>query len=87
MLYKVSHIFCIAAGGEAMRKWLRRVSGEHATLSGSLPVAWTSSVLLAADASRLDVIRSSLGLDFVRLDFSMAALNACKRRMLCMSAL
>lgn len=48
---------CIAGGGEVMRKWLRRVSGEHASLSASLPVAWTSSVFLAADPSRLDVLR------------------------------
>lgn len=48
------------AGGEVMRKWLRRVSGEHASLSGSLPLAWTSSIFLAADSSRLDLLRSAL---------------------------
>jgi hypothetical protein len=47
------------AGGEVMRKWLRRVSGEHASLSGSLPLAWTSSIFLAADPSRLDLLRSA----------------------------
>ena len=48
-----------AAGGEVMRRWLRRVSGEHASLSGSLPLAWTSSIFLAADPSRLDLLRSA----------------------------
>ncbi len=48
------------AGGEVMRKWLRRVSGEHASLSGSLPLTWTSSIFLAADPSRLDLLRSAL---------------------------
>ncbi|KAL0040998.1 hypothetical protein WJX77_001679 [Trebouxia sp. C0004] len=47
-----------SAGGEVMRKWLRRVSGEHASLSGSLPLAWTSSIFLAADPSRLDLLRA-----------------------------
>lgn len=47
-----------AGGGEVMRKWLRRVSGEHGSLSGSLPLAWTSSVFVAADPSRLDILRS-----------------------------
>ncbi|KAL0043350.1 hypothetical protein WJX79_002441 [Trebouxia sp. C0005] len=47
-----------SAGGEVMRKWLRRVSGEHASLSGSLPLAWTSSIFLAADSSRLDLLRA-----------------------------
>lgn len=42
-----------------MRKWLRRVSGEHASLSGSLPLAWTSSIFVAADPSRLDILRSA----------------------------
>lgn len=49
--------WCYAGGGEVMRKWLRRVSAEHASLSASLPPAWTSSVFLAADPSRLDVLR------------------------------
>ncbi|DBB18625.1 TPA: Baculoviral IAP repeat-containing protein 6 [Trebouxia sp. C0006] len=47
-----------SAGGEVMRKWLRRVSGEHASLSGSLPLTWTSSIFLAADPSRLDLLRA-----------------------------
>ncbi|KAL3146802.1 hypothetical protein ABBQ38_014781 [Trebouxia sp. C0009 RCD-2024] len=47
-----------SGGGEVMRKWLRRVSGEHASLSGSLPLAWTSSIFVAADPSRLDILRA-----------------------------
>ena len=54
-----AHAVVGAAGGEVMRKWLRRVSGEHATLSGSLPLAWSSSIFLAADPSRLDLLRSA----------------------------
>ena len=46
-----------AGGGEVMRKWLRRVSAEHASLSASLPLAWTSSIFVAADPTRLDLLR------------------------------
>ena len=48
-----------SGGGELARKWLRRVSGEHASLSGNLPLAWNSSIFVAADPSRLDILRSA----------------------------
>ena len=67
----------VAAGGEVMRKWLRRVSGEHASLSGSLPLAWTSSIFVAADPSRLDLLRCHclLWLPFTGLMPFVAALR------------
>ena len=84
---------CYTGGGEVMRKWLRRVSAEHASLSASLPPAWTSSVFLAADPSRLDVLRYGsamvgasrsrlCGLDVVRYSsamFSASSPHLCDR--------
>ena len=36
---------------------LRRVTREVASLPGQLPVGWDSSVLVALDEDRLDVLR------------------------------
>ena len=45
------------AGGELMRKRLMRITHEVCTLSTSLPLSWESSVLLAVDKERMDVLR------------------------------
>eukprot|EP00775_Hariotina_reticulata_P008949 gene8949-9125_t len=49
-----------AAGGERMRVRLRRITEELAALSTGLPLAADSSVLLAVDHQRLDVLRAVL---------------------------
>jgi baculoviral IAP repeat-containing protein 6 len=41
-----------------MRKRNKRITSEVATLATSLPIAWDSAVLLAVDASRLDLLRA-----------------------------
>jgi baculoviral IAP repeat-containing protein 6 len=47
-------------GGELMRRRLRRITEELATLATSLPVTWDSSILLAVDEERVDVLRALL---------------------------
>ena len=49
-----------AGGGELMRRRLRRITEELATLATSLPVTWDSSILLAVDEERVDVLRALL---------------------------
>lgn len=49
-----------AASGERMRVRLRRITEELAALSTGLPLAADSSVLLAVDRQRLDVLRAVL---------------------------
>ncbi|KAF6261015.1 ubiquitin-conjugating enzyme/RWD-like protein [Scenedesmus sp. NREL 46B-D3] len=49
-----------AAGGEVMRRRLRRITGELGALSTSLPLSGDSSILLAVDAQRMDVLRALL---------------------------
>jgi baculoviral IAP repeat-containing protein 6 len=49
-----------AAGGEVMRRRLKRVTEELGSLSTSLPLTWDSSILLAVHADRLDVLRALL---------------------------
>ncbi|WIA13418.1 hypothetical protein OEZ85_006998 [Tetradesmus obliquus] len=49
-----------AAGGEVMRKRLRRITEELGALSTSLPLNADSSILLAVDAQRMDVLRALL---------------------------
>lgn len=49
-----------AAGGEVMRKRLKRITEELGALSTSLPLSWDSSILLAVHADRLDVLRALL---------------------------
>lgn len=48
------------AGGEVMRRRLKRVTEELGSLSTSLPLTWDSSILLAVHADRLDVLRALL---------------------------
>ncbi|KAK9804781.1 hypothetical protein WJX72_005025 [[Myrmecia] bisecta] len=47
-----------AGGGQQMKTRLRRLVEEHSSLSTSLPLAWGSSIFLAADDTRLDVLRA-----------------------------
>lgn len=49
-----------AAGGEVMRKRLKRITDELGVLSTSLPLSYDSSILLAVHADRLDVLRALL---------------------------
>jgi hypothetical protein len=49
-----------AAGGEVMRRRLKRITEELGALSTSLPLGWDSSILLAVHADRLDVLRACL---------------------------
>ncbi len=42
-----------------MRKRLRRITEEMGTLSTSLPLSFDSSILLAVDEQRLDVLRAA----------------------------
>ena len=44
-------------GGEHMRKRLRRITEEICTLSTSLPASWESSILVAVDDERMDMLR------------------------------
>jgi ubiquitin-protein ligase len=46
--------------GEVMRKRLRRITEELGALSTSLPLSSDSSILLAVDAQRMDVLRALL---------------------------
>ena len=48
------------AGGEVMRRRLKRITEELAALSTSLPLSWDSSILLAVHEERLDVLRALL---------------------------
>jgi baculoviral IAP repeat-containing protein 6 len=48
------------AGGEVMRRRLKRITEELGALSTSLPLSWDSSILLAVHADRLDVLRAVL---------------------------
>ena len=45
---------CPCAGGSA---WLRRIAQEQSALATALPCTWNSSVFLAVDSSRVDVLR------------------------------
>jgi ubiquitin-protein ligase len=45
-------------GGEVMRKRLRRITEEVSTLSTSLPAAFDSSICLAVDTGRMDLLRA-----------------------------
>ncbi|KAG1669885.1 hypothetical protein FOA52_002411 [Chlamydomonas sp. UWO 241] len=47
-----------AAGGEVMRKRLKRITEEISTLSTSLPLNWESAILVAVDSDRIDVLRA-----------------------------
>lgn len=49
-----------AAGGEVMRRRLKRITEELGALSTSLPLGWDSSILLAVHADRLDALRACL---------------------------
>ncbi len=42
------------AGGSS---WLRRIAQEQSSLSTSLPCTWRSSIFLAVDSARVDVLR------------------------------
>jgi hypothetical protein len=46
--------------GEVMRKRLRRITEELGALSTSLPLSSDSSILLAVNAQRMDVLRALL---------------------------
>jgi len=48
------------AGGEVMRKRLKRITDELGVLSTSLPLSYDSSILLAVHADRLDMLRALL---------------------------
>jgi hypothetical protein len=49
-----------SAGGEVMRRRLKRITEELGVLSTSLPLSWDSSILLAVHSDRLDVLRAAL---------------------------
>eukprot|EP00798_Chlamydomonas_sp_ICE-L_P026983 gene26984-8998_t len=51
-----------AAGGDLMRRRLKRITEEISTLSTSLPLSWESSVFVAVDEERMDVLRVELAL-------------------------
>lgn len=40
-----------------VRKRLRRITEEISTLSTSLPLSWESSICVAVDTERMDVLR------------------------------
>ncbi|GAX74518.1 hypothetical protein CEUSTIGMA_g1967.t1 [Chlamydomonas eustigma] len=46
------------SGGELMRKRLKRITEELSTLSTSLPISWESTILVAVDEERMDVLRA-----------------------------
>lgn len=50
----------VAAGGEQMRRRLKRITEELGALSTSLPIDFDSSILLAVHADRMDLLRALL---------------------------
>lgn len=50
-----THSFCCPAGSVSDR--LRRITREVSSLAGQLPLSWESSVLVAMDEDRMDVLR------------------------------